>query len=71
MSITATIENDSIKLPPGMHVPDGTKARIIFEPAAVQTLAKRYAALVGFTDALPENMAENHDHYLPGREKNT
>ena len=29
MSITAIVENDTIKLPPGVHVPDGTKAEII------------------------------------------
>ncbi|MEQ1860993.1 MAG: hypothetical protein ABMA13_13745, partial [Chthoniobacteraceae bacterium] len=36
MSIIAIVENDSIKLPPGVHVPDGTKAEIVLqtEPAA-------------------------------------
>ena len=29
MSITVVVENDTIKLPPGVHVPDGTKAEII------------------------------------------
>ena len=33
MSITAIVENDTIKLPPGVHVPDGTQARIVFETA--------------------------------------
>ena len=28
MSITGIVENDTIKLPPGVHVPDGTKAEI-------------------------------------------
>lgn len=69
MSITAVVENDSIKLPPGVHVPDGTKARIVFEPAAGPTLSERYADLIGFTDELPEDMAENHDQYLHGRAK--
>ena len=63
MSITATVENDTIKLPPGVHVPDGTPARIIFETVTGRTLAERYAGLIGITDALPEDMAENHDHY--------
>ena len=69
MSITATVENDTIKLPPGVHVPDGTTARIIFETVAGRTLAERYAGLIGITDALPEDMAENHDHYLHGAPK--
>ena len=69
MSITAIVENDTIKLPPGVHVPDGTSARIIFETVVGRTLAERYAGLIGITDALPEDMAENHDHYLHGAPK--
>jgi len=69
MSITGTVENDTIKLPPGVHVPDGTPARIILGPVAERTLAERYAGLIGITDALPEDMAENHDHYLHGTPK--
>jgi hypothetical protein len=32
MSITATVENDTIKLPAGVHVPDGTKVEITLPP---------------------------------------
>jgi hypothetical protein len=69
MSITVTIQNDTIKLPPGVHVPDGTTARITFESGSGKTLAERYAGLIGITDALPADMAENHDHYLHGAPK--
>jgi hypothetical protein len=69
MSITGIVENDTIKLPPGVHVPDSTSARIILETAAGRTLAERYAGLIGITEALPEDMAENHDHYLHGAPK--
>jgi hypothetical protein len=69
MSITATVENDTIKLPPGVHVPDGSRARIVFEDVAGKTLAERYAGLIGITDSLPADMAENHDHYLHGARK--
>src|SRR5438128_1993366 len=36
VSITATVENDTIKLPAGIHVPDGTKVEIMLptDPAA-------------------------------------
>ena len=30
MSITATVENDTVKLPEGMHLPDGTPVRLEF-----------------------------------------
>jgi hypothetical protein len=39
MSFTATVENDTIKLPHGVHLPDGTEVRI--EP---QTLPPRSGA---------------------------
>ena len=67
MSITAIVENDTIKLP--MHVPDGTRARIVFETDGDRPLAERCAGLIGVTDQLPEDMAENHDHYLHGHPK--
>ena len=69
MSITVTVENGTIKLPPGIHVTDGTTARITFESHSGKTLTERYAGLIGITDALPEDMAENHDHYLHGAPK--
>lgn len=73
MSITATVENDTIKLPPGVHLPDGTRVRIeTHEPTAVApsgSLAERYAKYVGLADDLPEDMAKNHDHYLHGAPK--
>jgi len=28
MSITATVENDTIKLPEGIHLPDGTQVTV-------------------------------------------
>lgn len=33
MSITATVEKDTIKLPDGIHVPDGTRVRLEIEAA--------------------------------------
>ena len=73
MSITATVENDTIKLPPGVHMPDGTRVSIeTTEPAAEvprRSLAERYAKYVGLADDLPEDMAKNHDHYLHGAPK--
>ena len=73
MSITAIVENDTIKLP--VHVPDGTKVEITLpeKPAAAEvprkTFAERYAKYEGIADALPVDFAENHDHYLHGAPK--
>lgn len=73
MSFTAIVENGSIKLP--MHVPDGTRVEITLPvkddaaPAERATFAERYAKYEGMADALPEDFAANHDHYLHGAPK--
>ena len=75
MSITGIIENGSIKLPPDMHVPDGTKVEItlleetVAEPKPDGTLAwmLKYAGLIEG----PEDFAAEHDHYIHGTPKRT
>ena len=75
MSITATVENDTIKLPPGMHLPDGTEVSI--EPrtppradeAPEQTFAERYAEFIGIWEDGPADLAAEHDHYASGTPK--
>ena len=70
MSITATVQNDTIKLPVGIHLPDGTKVRV--EPvakAAPKSFGERYAKFVGIVKDAPADLAENHDHYLYGQPK--
>jgi hypothetical protein len=68
-SITATVENDTIKLPPGVHLPDGT--RVILQPEAApgKTVGQRYATLIGIAEDLPPDLARNHDHYIHGNPK--
>ena len=48
MSITGTVENDIIKLPPGVHLPDGTKVSIEPRdgPRALVAAANAYNALL-------------------------
>ncbi len=33
MSIPAVVQNNSVRLPPGVNLPDGTPVQIAFEPA--------------------------------------
>ena len=48
-------------------LPDGMKVRIVpVVDAARKTLAERFQNIIGAVDDLPEDMAENHDHYLHG-----
>jgi hypothetical protein len=76
MSFTATVENDTIKLPPGIHLPDGTEVTV--EPApssagqekgAGTTLAERLAPFIGCLHSGVGDLADNHDHHLYGTSK--
>ena len=72
MSITAIVENDTIKLP--MHVPDGTRVEITLpaESGAEQDEPTLYDALediIGQAKGLPEDFAAEHDHYIHGTPK--
>lgn len=69
------IENGVAVFDEPTKLPDGMKVRIV-PIAAVpvaeggrKTLAERFKNLIGAVDDLPEDMAENHDHYLYGTPK--
>jgi hypothetical protein len=70
MSITTTIEDGKVVLPPGVNWPDGTVVRIEQvekdEPKSLRELLKDFE---GIADDLPSDMAENHDHYIHGHPK--
>lgn len=76
MSITAIVENGTIKLPEGVHLPDGTTVKIeaVTEPEGQpsgKTFAERFAKYIGVVDDMPADLAENIDHYLYGAPKRT
>ena len=70
MSITATVQNDTIRLPKGTHFPDGTQ--VVIEPikpiagSKVHALGQQLAKFAGIADDLPSDLARNLDHYLHG-----
>ena len=74
MSITAIVENDTVKLP--VHVPDGTRVEITLpeESARVaedggETLFDTLRDFVGCIKDGPEDLADEHDHYAHGTPK--
>ena len=73
MSVTATVQNDSIRLPKGTHFPDGTQ--VLIEPVKplveIQgpALGHDLARFIGIADDLPSDLARNLDHYLHGHPK--
>jgi hypothetical protein len=50
--------------------PDGTAVRIEEIPAAqAKNWGEVFKDLIGSVEGLPEDMAENHDHYIHGTPK--
>jgi hypothetical protein len=71
-SIAGTVENNVIKLPEGLRLPDGTPVRVetLTEPGR-NSFAERYATFIGAVDDAPADLAENHDHYLYAARKHS
>jgi hypothetical protein len=75
MSITAIVENGAIQLPPGIHLPDGTKVRIEPEGSLATVDAQDRSAFawmnefIGCVESLPADFAAEHDHYIHGTPK--
>lgn len=68
-SVTATVKNGEIVLPPGVDWPNGTVVRIeqVNTPRpSVWEVLKKYD---GITDDLPPDMAAKHDDYRHDRGK--
>ena len=65
MSITAIVQNNTIKLPPGVDLPDGTEGTIAAPEAAKlapgQMLAERLAPFVGCVHSGVRDLASNHE----------
>lgn len=66
MSITAIVENDTIKLP--IHVPDGTRVEIVL-PGEQGHRHDWMRKFIGAAKELPSDFAAEHDHYIHGTPK--
>ena len=64
MSITATVEDGKIILPPHLRWPTGATVRVELLPAP--NLGEMLAEFDGIADDLPVDLAENLDHYVHG-----
>jgi hypothetical protein len=74
MSITVIVENDTIKLPAGVHLPDGTQVEITLPPECApltesDNALAGLAPFVGKIKTLPPDFAERHDEYIHGRKR--
>ena len=71
MEYTGTVVDGVVVIEDARSLPEGTRVRIIplTRPAAAAMLGERLLQFAGSAPGLPEDMAENHDHYLHGRPK--
>jgi hypothetical protein len=68
MTYTGTIKDGVVVLPPEVQLPEGTQVRVeAINPSPVRTLADRLEGVIGISKGLPQDLAENHDHYLHGQ----
>lgn len=68
---TGEVRNGVVVFDDGTSLPEGTKVRV--EPAELQrdleSLRELLLGLAGQAEGLPEDLAEQHDHYLHGTPK--
>jgi hypothetical protein len=76
MELTGVVTNGHIVFDVPCTFPEGTKVKVrVAEPAPVKeevfpaTLGKRMLKHAGTVPGLPEDLAEQHDHYLHGTQK--
>jgi hypothetical protein len=70
MSFQGHIENDVVVFDEPTSLPEGAVVRVELAAAPPRkTLAERFKNIIGTVHDLPEDMAENHEHYLHGTPK--
>ena len=76
MTYRGHVKNGIVVLDEAVKLPEGAEVEVAVQapppsadPQRPTTLLERFGNLVGSCPDLPADMAENHDHYLHGREK--
>ncbi len=70
MEYNGTVNGGVVVLENDSELPDGIHVRVIpDENGKIPALAERFGHLIGKAQGLPEDLAENHDHYLHGQPK--
>jgi predicted DNA-binding antitoxin AbrB/MazE fold protein len=63
------VKNGVIVIEEPVDIPEGTEVSIEVAGGDGPTLAERLASVIGTAKALPDDAAENLDHYLYGTPK--
>ena len=70
MTYQGRVSNGVVVLEQGADLPEGTQVRVepVNEPAR-KTLYERLKDFAGVAEGLPEDLAQQHDHYIHGSPK--
>ena len=69
MLLEGTVHNGSIVLDEFCTLPDGARVEVILKAEPKSTVGDRLLALAGLIDDGPDDLADQHDHYLHGTPK--
>ena len=71
MTLEGTMNNGVLVLDNGVQLPDGTRVEVVVkaQAKAASPLGEALLKLAGAAVGLPEDMAEQHDHYIHGTPK--
>jgi hypothetical protein len=70
MTYKGHVQNGVIVLDEPTDLPDGAEVRVeLAERETERSLADRLRNVIGVAKTLPEDISEQHDHYLHGRPK--
>jgi hypothetical protein len=69
MSVTGTVKNGVVVLPPGTIIPDGAKVTVETMATDEDAFANAVEKLAKPRPHLPKDYALNHGHYVRGEPK--
>ena len=73
MTMRGHVKNGGVVLDQPLGLPDGTDVEVDVRPVEAEdegaTLYERLKDVIGIAPGLPQDMAENHDHYIHGTPK--
>lgn len=69
--MTARVVNGRLEFNESVELPEGTLLDVTLseDEDNIPTVLERYRSVVGIIDCLPEDFAEQHDHYIHGTPK--
>lgn len=70
MSLTGTVKDGVVVLPPGVVLPEGLRGVLtVPDSGEAPSFAERYAACIGAAEDLPPDLAGNLDEHIHGNRR--